>query len=71
MIVFVEVVLADASEFVNEPLLQIYQEEGRFVMRITGADFQYHPQATEAKRRVAIARWQQKLEQHKIVPTSK
>src|SRR5207248_3251965 len=37
MIVFVEVQLADASEFVNEPVLQIKQEEGRFIMKITGA----------------------------------
>jgi hypothetical protein len=37
MIVFIEVQLADASEFVNEPVLEIKQEEGRFIMKITGA----------------------------------
>jgi hypothetical protein len=37
MIVFVEVELADASEFVNEPELRITEEEGRYVMKITGA----------------------------------
>jgi hypothetical protein len=37
MIVFVEVELADASDFVNEPELWITQEEGRYVMKITGA----------------------------------
>jgi hypothetical protein len=37
MIVFVEVVLADASDFVNEPEMKIVQEGGRYVMKITGA----------------------------------
>ena len=37
MIVFVEVVLQDASEFVNEPVIEIRQEEGRYTLKITGA----------------------------------
>ena len=37
VIVFVEVQLTDASEFVNEPVMRISQEEGRYVMKITGA----------------------------------
>jgi hypothetical protein len=37
MIVFVEVELADPSEFVNEPELRIEQEEGRYVVKITHA----------------------------------
>lgn len=37
MIVFVEVKLSDASEFVNDPTIQIRQEEGKFVMKITDA----------------------------------
>lgn len=37
MIVFVEVELADASEFENQPHLKIEKQEGRYVMRITGA----------------------------------
>ena len=37
MVVFVEVELADASDFANEPVLKIEQEEGRYIMRITGA----------------------------------
>lgn len=37
MIVFIEVDLADASDFVNEPVLQIHQEQGRYIMKITGA----------------------------------
>jgi hypothetical protein len=37
MIVFVQVELADASDFVNEPVLQVQQEEGRYVVKITQA----------------------------------
>lgn len=37
MVVFVEVELADASEFVPEAVMSIYQEEGRYVVKITGA----------------------------------
>jgi hypothetical protein len=37
MIVFIEVELSDTSEFVNDPHLEIRQEEGRFVMKITDA----------------------------------
>jgi len=37
MIVFVEVELADASDFVNEPVLRVTREEDRFVLKITGA----------------------------------
>jgi hypothetical protein len=37
MIVFVEVELADASDFLNEPVLEVRQEQGRYVMKITGA----------------------------------
>jgi hypothetical protein len=37
MMVFVEVELADPSEFVNEPQLTIKQEEERFVMKIRNA----------------------------------
>jgi hypothetical protein len=37
MIVFVEVQLADASDFEHEPVMEIVQESGRYVMKITGA----------------------------------
>jgi hypothetical protein len=37
MIVFVEVELSDASDFAPEPVMKISQEEGRYVMDITGA----------------------------------
>jgi hypothetical protein len=37
MIVFVEVELADASDFVPEAVMSIYQEEGRYVVKISNA----------------------------------
>jgi hypothetical protein len=37
MIVFVEVELADASEFVNEPELRVTREGERFVLKVAGA----------------------------------
>jgi len=37
MITFIEVELADASDFVGDPVVEIYQEEGRYVVKITGA----------------------------------
>lgn len=37
MIVFVEVELADASDFVNQPVIEIRQEQGRYVMKVSGA----------------------------------
>jgi hypothetical protein len=37
MIIFVEVELADASDFIQEPWLEIREEEGRYVMKISRA----------------------------------
>ena len=37
MITFIEVELADTSEFVGEPVMTVFQEEGRYVVKITGA----------------------------------
>src|SRR4029079_10660336 len=37
MIVFVEGELAEASEFVNQPVIEVRQEEWRYVMKISGA----------------------------------
>ena len=37
MIVFVEVDVADASDFVNEPVMRVEQDGGRYIMKITGA----------------------------------
>ncbi len=56
MIVFIEVVLADTSDFVNEPLLKIEQEEGRFIMRITGAASISHTLAAVALEMAKVGR---------------
>src|SRR4029079_16253989 len=56
MIVFVEVGLADASDFVNEPVLKIEQEEGRFIMRITGAASISHTLAAVALEMAKVGR---------------
>ncbi|HVK17805.1 MAG TPA: amino acid transporter [Fimbriiglobus sp.] len=37
MLTFVQVELADPSEFVGEPVVDVGQEEGRYVVKITGA----------------------------------
>jgi len=37
MVVFVEVDLADASDFVTEPVIGIFEEEGRYVVKVTQA----------------------------------
>jgi hypothetical protein len=56
MIVFIEVELADASEFVNEPVLHISQEEGRYVMKITGAASIAHTLAAVALEMAKVGR---------------
>ncbi len=56
MIVFVEVQLADASEFVNEPILQILEAEGRYIMRITGAASIAHTLAAVALEMAKVGR---------------
>jgi hypothetical protein len=56
MIVFMEVQLADASEFVNEPVLKIEQEEGRFIMKITGAASISHTLAAVALEMAKVGR---------------
>lgn len=56
MIVFVEVGLTDASEFVNEPIMQIKQDEGRYVMKITGAASIAHTLAAVALEMAKVGR---------------
>jgi len=56
MIVFIEVELADASEFVNEPVMRISQEEGRYVMKITGAASIAHTLAAVALEMAKVGR---------------
>lgn len=56
MVVFIEVVLADASEFVNEPELKIEQEEGRYIMRISKAASIAHTLAAVALEMAKVGR---------------
>lgn len=56
MIVFVQVELADASEFVNEPVMQVTKEEGRYVMKITGAASIAHTLAAVALEMAKVGR---------------
>jgi len=56
MVVFVEVDLADASEFVNEPVMRVRQEEGRFVIKITNAASIAHTLAAVALEMAKVGR---------------
>jgi hypothetical protein len=56
MVVFIEVELADASEFVNQPVLKIEQEEGRYIMRITGASSVAHTLAAVGLEMAKVGR---------------
>ena len=56
MIVFVQVELADASEFVNEPELRVTQEEGRYVLKIVGAASIAHTLAALALELAKVGR---------------
>ncbi|MDY3561207.1 amino acid transporter [Gemmata sp. JC673] len=56
IIVFVEVELADTSDFVNEPVLQVMQEEGRYVVKISGAASIAHTLAALALEMAKIGR---------------
>ena len=56
MIVFVEVALADASDFLNEPEMKIEQQEGRFIMRISRAASISHTLAAVALEMAKVGR---------------
>lgn len=56
MIVFVEVELLDPSEFIQEPWLEIRQEEGRYVMKITHASSIAHTLAAVALEMAKVGR---------------
>jgi hypothetical protein len=56
MIVFVEVQLADASDFVNEPELRVTREEGRYVIKISGAASIAHTLAALALEMAKVGR---------------
>lgn len=56
MIVFVEVELSDASDFAPEPTMQIHTEEGRYVMKITGAASIAHTLAAVSMEMTKVGR---------------
>ena len=56
IIVFVEVELTDASDFVNEPELRINEEDGRYVLKITGAASIAHTLAALALEMAKVGR---------------
>ncbi len=56
MIVFVEVELLDPSEFIHEPWLEVRQEEGRYVMKITHASSIAHTLAAVALEMAKVGR---------------
>lgn len=48
MVMFIEVELADPSEFHGDPVVSVYQEEGRYVVKVTGAASVAHTLAAVA-----------------------
>jgi hypothetical protein len=56
MIIFVEVELADTSEFLHEPLLEVREEEGRYVMKISRAASIAHTLAAVALDMTKVGR---------------
>jgi hypothetical protein len=56
MVVFVEVQLDDASDFTHEPIMQIRQETGRFVIKITDAASIAHTLAAVALEMAKVGR---------------
>jgi hypothetical protein len=56
MIIFVEVELTDASEFIQEPWLEVREEEGRYVMKITPAASIAHTLAAVALEMAKVGR---------------
>ncbi len=56
MVVFIEVEVSDSSEFVNDPIISIRQEEGKFVMKITDAASIAHTLASVALEMAKVGR---------------
>jgi hypothetical protein len=56
MIVFVEVELADASDFVNEPVMQVTEEQGRYVIKVRNAASIAHTLAALALEMAKVGR---------------
>jgi hypothetical protein len=56
MVTFVQVELADPSEFHGDPVMTVAQEEGRYVLRITGAASIAHTLAAVALEMAKVGR---------------
>lgn len=56
MVVFVEVEVTDASDFLNEPEMSIAQEGGRYIVKITGAASISHTLAALALEMAKVGR---------------
>jgi hypothetical protein len=56
MIVFVEVELDDASDFTHDPVIQVYQEQGRYVLKVTEAASISHTLAALALEMAKVGR---------------
>ena len=56
MIVFVEVELDDASDFTHQPVIQVYQEQGRYVLKVTEAASISHTLAALALEMAKVGR---------------
>jgi hypothetical protein len=56
MVVFVEVQLDDASDFTHDPVIQVYQEQGRYVLKVTEAASISHTLAALALEMAKVGR---------------
>jgi hypothetical protein len=56
MFIFVEVELSDASDFVPEPVIEVQQEQGRYILRITEAASISHTLAALALEMAKVGR---------------
>ena len=53
---FIQVELADASDFVNEPVMKVIQEQGRFIIQISRAASISHTLAALALEMAKVGR---------------
>lgn len=56
MVIFVEVDLSDASDFVPEPVIQVRQEQGRYILKVTEAASISHTLAALALEMAKVGR---------------
>jgi hypothetical protein len=56
MVVFVEVELDDASDFTHDPVIQVYEEQGRYVLKVTEAASISHTLAALALEMAKVGR---------------